>query len=364
MPVIRQFLPHRTSPVFPFRAFLPLRVRLLALVLLSTCFLLPAAYGQEPGPLPEAAEPALQQAPAAQPAPITRQTPTPNAMPSPAAAPFDKTIFLKPFAPAQLTFLTHFEGAPARDLYNDRQFRKLMKGFVPDCLFHYGRDMPLDQALDAVLSSSRDQVIFRENRYLLLSGERGPYLGGRGFLWIDLVDGLGLGGFYFQPTNGEPSPTLAVFSRQVKETTLALSELPPAFIQDMNRWMSEVSVAPVTTRYFLNGANKRILLEHDEDFCSLGDGTVAPPGSGCEQMNADAADTDETAAYYLEQIHYATNGTAWSIGPDQVAWIGVRDRTCGGVADPLGCRIRVTREHTGVILHRGPIGRPMPGPRH
>jgi uncharacterized protein YecT (DUF1311 family) len=72
-------------------------------------------------------------------------------------------------------------------------------------------------------------------------------------------------------------------------------------------------------------------------------------------MNADAADDDMIAASYLDQTHHATNATAWMINdPDQVAWLRVRDNTCGGVADPLGCRIRVTRERTRVILRRGP----------
>jgi hypothetical protein len=57
-------------------------------------------------------------------------------------------------------------------------------------------------------------------------------------------------------------------------------------------------------------------------------------------------------------VHYRINATAWMIGPDQVAWVGMRDRTCGGVVDPLGCRIRVTREHVHVLT-----GRPGPRPR-
>jgi hypothetical protein len=32
--------------------------------------------------------------------------------------------------------------------------------------------------------------------YLVVSGRSGPYLAGRGFVWIDLQDGLALGGFY------------------------------------------------------------------------------------------------------------------------------------------------------------------------
>jgi len=61
------------------------------------------------------------------------------------------------------------------------------------------------------------------------------------------------------------------------------------------------------------------------------------------------------AASYLEQTHHVTNATAWMItGDDQVAWIQVRDTTCGGVLDPLGCHIRMTRERTHVILHAPP----------
>ena len=72
-------------------------------------------------------------------------------------------------------------------------------------------------------------------------------------------------------------------------------------------------------------------------------------------MNAEAADLDETAAYYLEQIHYATNGTAWTVGQDQIAWLQVRDTSCTGGLDPLACRIRITREHTRGIIGPRPI---------
>ena len=323
----------------------------LLLLLTFTALLLPWAHAQD-GPLPEANDhvltPAHPQAPAQQPpAPIERtDVPTPVA--------YDPAIFERPLDPALLAGLRSFDGAPTAELFRDKQFRRLMKDFVPNCMFHYGRDMPLADALDMALSNSRTPVTVLENRYVLLSGNGGPYLSGRALVWVDTKDGLGLGAFYFTPTNGEPTPTVAVFSRQVKEPTLALSQLPPAFNQALAQWSMRAGVASITTRYFLTGTNKRILLEHDEDFCALGDGTVAPPDSGCEQLNADAADTDETAAYYLEQVHYATNATAWMIGPDQVAWVQLRDRTCLGIADPLGCRIRVTREHTHVILHRPP----------
>jgi hypothetical protein len=67
-------------------------------------------------------------------------------------------------------------------------------------------------------------------------------------------------------------------------------------------------------------------------------------------MNADAADTDLIAAYYLEQTNHATNATEWMItDPDAAAWIRVRDNTC---------RIVMTRERTHLIIRRRIAWRP------
>jgi uncharacterized protein YecT (DUF1311 family) len=275
--------------------------------------------------------------------------------PPPLVSNYDKGIFLKPIPSDQLTFLNQFSGVAAKDVFRDKQFRKLMKSFVPDCMFHYGRDMPLSDALEIVFQGSKLQVQIRDGRYFSMSGLNGPYLDGRGFLWIDMQEGVGLGGFYFHPTNGEPTPSVNIFSRQVKEDALGLSQLPPAFAEDFVHWTEVSRVPPVTTRYFLTGSNKKILLEHDEDFCSQMGGN-AFGGSDCLVMDADAADLDMNAASYLEQTHHATNATAWMItGEDQVAWLQVRQNTCGRGPDPLGCRIRMTHQRTAVIIHRGPV---------
>jgi hypothetical protein len=271
---------------------------------------------------------------------------------------YDKTIFLKPIPTGDIAFLNQFQGVPAKDVMRDKQFRKLMKSFVPDCMFHYGRDMMLSDALDIVFKNSTLQVQIRDGRYLTMSGLNGPYLAGRAFLWVDLQDGIGLGGFYFHPTNGEPTPSMNVFSRQVKEDYLALGQFPPEFAEDMVRWSEESRVPPVTTRYFLTGSNKKILLEHDEEFCGPMNAANAPADSACVLMDADAADLDMDAANYLEQTHHATNATAWMInGPDQVAWLQVRDNTCGRGPNPVGCRIRMAHERTAVIIKRPPVMR-------
>jgi len=98
-------------------------------------------------------------------------------------------------------------------------------------------------------------------------------------------------------------------------------------------------------------------LEHDEDYCAPGNGSSAAAADDCEQMNADAADIDLNAAYYLDQTDHATNATAWMIvGADQAAWVRLRDNTCRSGPERLRCHIRMTRERTQVILSQHSTG--------
>jgi len=279
---------------------------------------------------------------------------------APGAPPYDPMIFQKPMPVAEMDFLKQLAGKSSGDVIKDKQFRKLMKNFVPDCMFHYGKDMPLQDALEMALDHSPLPSGIRDGRYFMIAGEKGPYLSGRAFVWIDMQTGIGAGAFFFHPVNGEPTPTVAVFSRQVKEKAIGLSDLPPAFADDLIQWTGNARIPPVTTRYFLTGNNKRILLEHDEDFCLAEDGSHLPADSGCEEMNADAADADINTAYYLKLINYATNGTAWMVvGADQTAWMGVRDNSCRVGPDLLGCRIRVSHEHVRTISQRPGGGHPV-----
>lgn len=335
--------------------FRPLRLLFLVLsaALLVAALRVPRMSAQT---IPSADAPPTQEAPP--PPPDQDQTPPPPPAPLPPGPPYDKSIFLDPVPQPALAFLSQYDGAPSAALWHDRQFHHVIGATLPKCEFHYGRDMPLDDALDMVLSHSQVPVRIRNNRFVLLSGERGPYLGGRGFVWIDMQQGLVLGGFYFHPTNGEPTPTLAAFSRQIKtkDNAIAMSQLPPDFALDLAAWSRDSGVPVLSTRYFLTGNDRRILLEHTEDYCSPAVDPSLPPPEECEQKNGDAADLDMNAAYYLEQVHYATNATAWMIqGQDQVDWLVLRDRTCRVGPDPVACRIRMTRERTHVIVTRNPI---------
>ncbi len=295
-------------------------------------------------------------------APQPQGSPSQNAQPQQSQIPataYDKAIFEKPIPSDQLAFLKSFEGAASGDLIRNKQYRKLMHSVVPNCMFHYGRDMPLPDALEKVLTASTLPVAIRDQRYLMVSGRSGPYLSGRGFMWIDLQDGIALGRFYFHPTNGEPTPTVTIFSKQVKEKSLRMSQLPPAFAEDLTRWSEAAHVPLIGTRYFISARNEKILLEHDEDYCAPAYGGAPPPQDVCEQMDADAADLDLNAAYYLDQTHHATNATAWMIvGQDQIAWIQIRENTCRIGPDPVRCRIRMTRERTRDLMQPHPAPHP------
>jgi len=69
--------------------------------------------------------------------------------------------------------------------------------------------------------------------------------------WIDVKDGIALGGVYFHPTNGEPTPTLAIYSRQLKDTALTMTQLPLAFAEDLSRFVQAEGLRFVSTRYFI-----------------------------------------------------------------------------------------------------------------
>jgi hypothetical protein len=276
-------------------------------------------------------------------------------------AQYDKAIFQNPIPSDQLAFLNKFARMESDKAIRDKDYRRLLKEVLPNCTFHYGRDMSLSEAIDTVIKGSRQPVHIRDGRYVMVSGQSGPYLLGRGFIWIDMQDGIGLGGFYFRPTNGEPTPAVNIFSAQVKEAAIEMNQLPAAFTEDLSEWAYAERIPPVTTRYFITGDKKKIVLQHDEDYCAPTDG-IPPAAPGvCQQMNADAADTDVQAAYYVDSTGHATNATAWMLNPGEFAvWVQERDATCRVGPNPLGCRIRLAREHVHVIINR----HPLPPPPH
>ena len=67
---------------------------------------------------------------------------------------YDPAIFLSPIPADQLAFLKKFDGAASSDVMRDKQFRKVLKAIVPDCMFHFGHDMPLMDEMEKVMKES------------------------------------------------------------------------------------------------------------------------------------------------------------------------------------------------------------------
>ncbi|MFT4114143.1 hypothetical protein [Silvibacterium sp.] len=269
---------------------------------------------------------------------------------------YNLSLFQPAVPAAELDFLRAYAGKSTKELMHNKQFWKLAEdNFLPHCTFHYGYDRPLTEAFDDVVGGSKMPVTILQDRYLVIASDRtSRMLDGRAMLWIDLQDGIGVGAFYFHPTNGEPSPTINVFARQVspgKDNLIEMSQLPPAFVLTMAQWISGSAIPLITPRYFLTGNKRKILLEHDEDYCIAPDGTTQPPATQCQQLNAEAADIDVTAAYYLKQVNYATNATAYFLNSFQVSWIAARDGACLAGPALYSCRVRMARARVRVIVN-------------
>ena len=267
----------------------------------------------------------------------------------PGTSSYDPSIFHKSIPAGDLADLAQHAGQRSGELWHDKRFRKLVNANTPDVMYHFGNDKPLQVCMELALQDSEVPVQVRDNRYVMVGGWSSLYgFHGRAFLWFDTQAGLMLGGFYFNPSNGEPSPTLTVFSRQTDTPELSLGQLPPQFARDLADWTIAAGIPAITTRYFIDEQKKRTLLQHDEDFCVSPDGTHAPADDPCEQMNENAADIDLNAAEYLSAVNYATNATAWRAnGYDQGVWIQSVNNQCGVT---VACRIRIKRQRTRAIL--------------
>jgi len=295
---------------------------LAAQLLIAASLLLPISVAQQPG----------------------------NAPPTPPQPPLPPAVFQNPIPGNQLAFLSGFAGKMPKEAMKDKRFRNLWKLATPRTTYHYGRDMPLTETSETLLTSDGLPIDVRDGRYVMVASHGGSYLRGRGFIWFDMREGIALGGVFFSPVNGEPTPTLAIFSRQLSQTSLFMGQLPAAFAQDLAQWELIANVPIVSPRYFIPDNGKKYVLLHDEDYCAHPEDAPAPPQDQCQELNAEAADADLNAAYFMRETGNAADATAWMLGSDQVAWISLRDQSCGIGPGRLPCRIRITRERTRVIL--------------
>ena len=120
------------------------------------------------------------------------------------------------------------------ELRKEKRFRNLLNQVAPRTGHFYGGEKALAEVSDDVLDADPLPVNVRDERSVMVGTNGGGFHGGRGFVWFDMKAGIGLGGVYFHPKNGEPAPTLAIFSRQLKNRQLSMSQLPLEFAQDLS----------------------------------------------------------------------------------------------------------------------------------
>ncbi len=336
---------------------------LAACVVLCLCWpvLTFAQTVPDPDAPPQAdALPATQSAAPAQTATqeqVPAAAPTADSQPAlPPPGPPPTANFQKIIPAEQLAFLKDYDGKMPKEIMKDKRFKQLEKQIMPGARYFYHYDKELSEAKDEVLDNDPVPITVREGRYVMIASAGGgdQHMFGRGFLWFDMQAGIGLGGIYFHPTNGEPSPTMAIYSKQLTDTVLSMGQLPDGFLDDFWAWANNAQVHFVSPRYFIPSDDRKYVLIHDEDYCAHGDNDPRP--DDCEEMNADAADVDMEAAYFMEETGHASDATAYMLNPDQIEWLAVRERECG--PNGLECRIRVTRRRTAAI-----IGHPLPLPR-
>lgn len=217
-----------------------------------------------------------------------------------------------PISKDERQMLRETVGRRAYELMSDERVLRVVDEVVPYEPIHIGVDEPLTQALEGTLRRSTLPVTLRDGRYLMLSKVREtvpsstPQSGrGRGFLWVDLETGMAIGGIYFYPTNGEPTPTLTLFSKQVGDRTAGMRALPAAFRQDLKAWGAiwNMPAMVTVTQYFIHREGRKTVLAHDEA-C---DPSLA--AAECTKQRAAAAEVDRRAMEYVSRTRYMPNAT-------------------------------------------------------
>lgn len=242
-------------------------------------------------------------------------------------------------------------GGSTHDATLAGHFSALIADVAPDAVYHFGLDMPVAAALRGILRGLPDPITVRANRFVMLSACSPTCTNGRAFLWIDTQQGVAIAGIDFAPTNGEPTPTLTLISKQVLEPVTKRVQLPPDFVEDLATWTRASRHRGVAARYFMNGSGLKTVVPHDEDNCHGADRS-ALAATLCGAMNGDAADQDLAAAYYLLTNDFKPDSPMRAaLTTDEDKWVAERRTTCGPGTDgpALACRLKLTTERVAAL---------------
>lgn len=242
-----------------------------------------------------------------------------------------------------IDWLKDYANQTTFEVISDKKFGNMILAATPPAVFHFGADMMLSDAVTLILHGPAFPVQLRDGRYLMISAERSARGGGESFYWFDLQRGMTFGGVFFRPSNGEPTPSLTVFSGQVADRITSDTQLPRDFLRDLETWRTARNVPAVVVRYFVNGLAWKAPLLHESDACAAaGAGTAS---AECQAVDEQAAELDMQAALYLLRSRYA-EGTpaATQLDAAQAQWQTSLETACAGKADAPACRAQMARQ--------------------
>ena len=254
--------------------------------------------------------------------------------------------------PGRLSWLRDLAGASTHEATLAGHFDDLVSDAAPDVAYHFHVDMPVANALRMILRGAGEPILVRANRFVILSACNTPACSdGRAFVWADTERGIEIAGIDFAPSNGEPTPTLTLFSKQVLDPVTKRVQLPPDFVEDLATWTRASRHRSVAARYFVNRDGIKTVLLHDEDNCHGADRSSLA-ATLCRSMNLDAADQDLAAAYYVLLATFADKTPMRAaLQADEDKWLADRKATCGvGTDGPaLACRLKAAQERASAL---------------
>jgi len=247
-------------------------------------------------------------------------------------------------------FLSDYKDKSVRAILKDKRFGNLMKLAIPNSELRYGRGRTISATLGTLLDSDPMPIQIRNGRYVMVASGGDPMLNGIGFMWFDIENGIAIGGVYSHSTQGESGPEMTVFSSQLRDSSLSIGQFPTAFQNDLSQWILATGLYFVSTRYYIPENGRKYALLHDEDYCAYRQDVPPPPRAQCEELNAEAAEADMNAAYFLAKTQNAADAKPQVLDQDQLAWIVLREQSCGLGPAGLQCRLRLTRQRTQVLI--------------
>lgn len=139
------------------------------------------------------------------------------------------------------SWLLDYAGKSTSQVIGDKRFKAILVEIVPEIKMDLGigNSCFLKDIVTEFLSGPAENVIVRENRYVILSACRFNSCPEKAWLWFDLKEGIAVGALvhYIFDGNYSRQPSLLLFSTQVDGQSL--TEISK---HDLKNWLSRLDL--------------------------------------------------------------------------------------------------------------------------